>query len=433
MTDPLSAGIPITIDDAHGPVHFYGIPFLEPALVRHLWPGAELRSQHATIAHVMGLVRSDLAERGGRSVAIAHCFAAGVEATPGIEREIRQGGLDVVALSAFEGPDYVALGHIHGRQQLSDRVRYAGAPLHYSFGEADKPRGSWLVEMDAAGLSSVQWLDLPVPRRLTTIRGSLDELLTDVRFAADEDAWVCAQYTDATPQLGPDAALAGEVRVLRDGDAHARGTPRSGRTHLLAPRARCPQRRRARRRIPHARPRGGGRHRARGRAHPRGHRRALARGGVRMRLHRLEIEGFGPFRERQAVDFDAFAADGIFLIAGRTGAGKSSVLDGVCFALYGGAPRYDGVEKRLRSDHCAPDDPTSVMVEFSAAGRRWRVTRSPEYERPKHRGPGLTSEPHRAQLDELVDGGWIGRAARPVDVARELDEILGSISSSSCR
>ena len=144
-----------------------------------------------------------------------------------------------------------------------------------------------------------------------------------------------------------------------------------------------------------------------------------------MRLHRLELEGFGPFRETQVVDFDAFAADGIFLIAGRTGAGKSSVLDGVCFALYGGAPRYDGAEKRLRSDHCAPDDPTRVVVEFSAVGRRWRVTRSPEYERPKQRGAGLTTEPHRAQLDELVGGAWIGRAARPGDVARELDEILG--------
>ena len=59
---------------------------------------------------------------------------------------------------------------------------------------------------------------------------------------------------------------------------------------------------------------------------------------------------------------------------------------------------------------------TSVTVEFSAVGTRWRVTRSPEYERPKHRGPGLTTEPHRAQLDELVDGAWVGRAARPVDV-----------------
>lgn len=144
-----------------------------------------------------------------------------------------------------------------------------------------------------------------------------------------------------------------------------------------------------------------------------------------MRLHRLELAGFGPFREPQVVDFDAFAADGIFLIAGRTGAGKSSVLDGVTFALYGGVPRYDGSERRLRSDHCAPEDPTWVTVEFTAADRRWRVTRSPEYERPKQRGSGMTTEPHRAQLDELVDGDWIGRAARPVDVARELDEILG--------
>ncbi|GAB2844060.1 AAA family ATPase [Microbacterium insulae] len=144
-----------------------------------------------------------------------------------------------------------------------------------------------------------------------------------------------------------------------------------------------------------------------------------------MRLHRLELTGFGPFRERQVVDFDAFAADGIFLISGRTGAGKSSVLDGVTFALYGGVPRYDGSDRRLRSDHCAPDDPTRVSVEFSAGDRRWRVTRSPEYERPKQRGSGMTTEPHRAQLDELVNGEWIGRAARPVDVARELDDILG--------
>ncbi|KQZ85050.1 hypothetical protein ASD56_01365 [Microbacterium sp. Root166] len=144
-----------------------------------------------------------------------------------------------------------------------------------------------------------------------------------------------------------------------------------------------------------------------------------------MRLHSLELEGFGPFRERQVVDFDAFADDGIFLIAGRTGAGKSSVLDGVSFALYGGVPRYDGAERRLRSDHCAPEDPTSVSVEFSAGGRRFRVTRSPEYERPKQRGTGMTTEPHRAQLDELLGDQWTGIAARPVDVARELDEILG--------
>jgi exonuclease SbcC len=143
-----------------------------------------------------------------------------------------------------------------------------------------------------------------------------------------------------------------------------------------------------------------------------------------MRLHRLEVEGFGPFRERQVVDFDAFADDGIFLIAGRTGAGKSSILDAVCFALYGGVPRYEGGEKRLRSDHCQPDDATEVVVEFSTPAGRYRVMRSPEYERPKKRGGGMTMQPSAVQLDTLVGGEWIGLAAKEREAAYELDEIL---------
>ena len=143
-----------------------------------------------------------------------------------------------------------------------------------------------------------------------------------------------------------------------------------------------------------------------------------------MRLHRLEVEGFGPFRARQIVDFDAFADDGIFLIAGRTGAGKSSILDAVCFGLYGGVPRYDGGEKRLRSDHSESDEVSEVVVEFSTPSGRYRVTRSPEYLRPAKRGSGLTKQAAGVALDEWTDGGWIGRAARAVDVGNELDEIL---------
>ncbi|MEU1971215.1 exonuclease SbcCD subunit D [Microbacterium sp. NPDC019599] len=203
VTDPLSVGTPITIDDEHGPVHFYGIPYLEPALVRHLWDGVELRTQAQALAHAMALIEADLDERGGRSVAIAHCFAGDVVPTPGVERDIQQGGLDIVPLSTLDRPDYMALGHIHGHQRLSETVRYAGAPLHYSFGEAGKPRGSWIVELDAEGFASTEWLDLPVPRRLVNLEGTLDELLTDPRFAADEDAWVSARYTDAAPQRDP--------------------------------------------------------------------------------------------------------------------------------------------------------------------------------------------------------------------------------------
>ena len=143
-----------------------------------------------------------------------------------------------------------------------------------------------------------------------------------------------------------------------------------------------------------------------------------------MRLHRLEIEGFGPFLKRQAIDFDAFADDGVFLIGGRTGAGKSSILDAVCFGLYGNVPRYEGGEKRLRSDHCEPADATEVVVEFSTVAGRYRVTRSPEYQRPAKRGGGLTKQASSVALEESVGGQWIGRAAREVDVAHALDEIL---------
>ena len=205
LTDPGEVGTPITVRDEHGPVHVYGIPFLEPALLRHEWPG--VRSQASALAHAMDLVRADLSERAGegpvRAVAAAHCFAAGVEPTPHLERDIQQGGLDVVPLSTFDGVDYVALGHIHGRQQLSDRVRYAGAPLHYSFGEGDKPRGSWLVELDAAGFAGARWLDLPVPRPLRTLRGAFDDLLESTAYADAEESWVAVEYTDALPQADP--------------------------------------------------------------------------------------------------------------------------------------------------------------------------------------------------------------------------------------
>jgi len=207
LTDAEAVGTPITLHDEHGAVHFYGIPYLEPALVRRIWPDATLRTQEQVMRQAMRLVNADRASRGGRSIAIAHCFAAGVEPTPQLEREVRhdlrQGSLDVVPLSDFDGPDYVALGHIHGRAELASNVRYSGAPLHYSFGEAHKPRGSWLVDLDAGGVRSTLWLDLPVPRRLTVLRGTLDEFLADPAHDAHRGDWICAVLTDRTPPSEP--------------------------------------------------------------------------------------------------------------------------------------------------------------------------------------------------------------------------------------
>ncbi|MCP2031234.1 exonuclease SbcC [Okibacterium sp. HSC-33S16] len=144
-----------------------------------------------------------------------------------------------------------------------------------------------------------------------------------------------------------------------------------------------------------------------------------------MKIQRLKIAGFGPYKDEQSIDFERFDDDGIFLITGKTGAGKSSLLDAVCFALYSSVPRYDKTEARLRSDYCEPGDPTFVELEFTVNGTSYRVRRSPEYERPKARGTGTTPQKATAELSRLTVGVWEGIAARPVDVATELDVILG--------
>jgi exonuclease SbcC len=143
-----------------------------------------------------------------------------------------------------------------------------------------------------------------------------------------------------------------------------------------------------------------------------------------MRITRLGFAGFGPYRHEQWIDFRAFEDDGIYLIGGRTGAGKSTILDAVCFALYASVPRFEKGEARLRSDHCAPEDPTWVTLEFSAAGRDYRVTRTPTYDRPKARGEGTTTKAPTAELAVLEDGEWRGVAAKPREVGIELAEIV---------
>ncbi|MGT2424720.1 AAA family ATPase [Amnibacterium kyonggiense] len=143
-----------------------------------------------------------------------------------------------------------------------------------------------------------------------------------------------------------------------------------------------------------------------------------------MRIERLRIVGFGPFADEQEIDFAPLDEAGLFLITGRTGSGKSSILDAICFALYGTAPRYDGAQARLRSDYAEVGAPTAVTLELVAGGERWRVTRSPEYERPKQRGSGTTREPQAATLERWDGADWVGVAARPVDVAEHLGPIL---------
>lgn len=121
-----------------------------------------------------------------------------------------------------------------------------------------------------------------------------------------------------------------------------------------------------------------------------------------MRPHRLRLTAFGAFGDTATVDFDRLAGGGLFLLHGDTGAGKTTLLDAIGFALYGSVPGARAESKRLRSDHAAAGTRTEVELEATLAGRRLRVTRSPEQERAKLRGSGTTKEPARVLLQERV-------------------------------
>ncbi|WP_158675503.1 AAA family ATPase [Nocardia stercoris] len=148
-----------------------------------------------------------------------------------------------------------------------------------------------------------------------------------------------------------------------------------------------------------------------------------------MRLHRLEMTAFGPFAQTAVVDFDALGADGLFLLHGHTGAGKTTVLDAVAFALYGRVPGARNESKRLHSDHADPQTAPRVSLEATIGGRRLRLIRSPEFQRPKKRGDGWRTENASATLEWLdvtASGGVRGQhLSRIPDIGDEIVRLLG--------
>jgi exonuclease SbcC len=123
-----------------------------------------------------------------------------------------------------------------------------------------------------------------------------------------------------------------------------------------------------------------------------------------MRPARIELVAFGPYAGRQVIDFRTLGARTLFLICGPTGAGKTAVLDAIAFSLFGQSSGSERSERKLRSDHAAPDLPTEICFDFQLKDQGFRVVRTPTQERPKKRGEGTTIQGATATL-------W----ARPVD------------------
>jgi exonuclease SbcD len=196
-TDVAQAHRPVVLDDPGGPVAVYAVPYLEPDAVR-IELGCDERSHAAVLGAAMTRVRADLADRPGvRSIVLAHAFVTGAE-TSESERDITVGGIASVPRSVFGGVDYVALGHLHGAQRLSDRVRYSGSPLPFSFSEEHQTKQLLVVELGErpGARLSVESIPTPVHRPLARISGRLDDLLTGSCWAGFVDHFLQVTLTD---------------------------------------------------------------------------------------------------------------------------------------------------------------------------------------------------------------------------------------------
>jgi exonuclease SbcD len=210
---------PVLLDDEHGQVAVYGIPYLEPALgLPGLPPEGEpetgTRGHAAVLGAAARLIRADAAARGAaRTVVLAHAWVArgrtdaeradsARQQASGSERDISVGGIGYAPAGLFDGFGYVALGHLHGRQVLANHLRYAGSPLPYSFSEKDHQKGSWLVEVGADGTASAEWVPAPVYRRLAELSGRLDDLLTSDEHDGHAGDFLAVTLTDTARPEG---------------------------------------------------------------------------------------------------------------------------------------------------------------------------------------------------------------------------------------
>lgn len=163
---------PITLTDNYGPVNLYLLPFLKPAHVRRCFPEREILTYTDALAAAIEAMGVDPAQR---NVLVTHQFVTGAARCD--SEEISVGGTDNVDVSVFEPFDYVALGHIHGPQQVGrETVRYCGTPLKYSFSEAKHQKSVTVVELGEKGAVSVRTVPLTPMRDLAELRGTYEEL-----------------------------------------------------------------------------------------------------------------------------------------------------------------------------------------------------------------------------------------------------------------
>lgn len=205
LSGTAAIGRPVMLDGGSFPLAIYPIPYLDPvASAPEL--DAEAANHEAVLARSVELCLENLSglKTGTRSVGIAHAFVTGAE-TSSSERGIFVGGSEDLPAGVFEGFDYVALGHLHRPQRISDRVWYSGSPLFLSYSELSGDAGKSIMVVDLAADGSIEADAVPIPpfAQLSRISGTLSELLDSDEFTGFEDHWLEVTLTDTSRPENP--------------------------------------------------------------------------------------------------------------------------------------------------------------------------------------------------------------------------------------
>ncbi|MGB0619621.1 MAG: exonuclease SbcCD subunit D [Myxococcota bacterium] len=197
---------PIELGDAHGPVDFVALPFVDPPHARATLGDAELRDHDACNAAMLSRARGSL-RAGRRSVCVAHAFVAGASDSES-ERPLVVGGGGQVSASHFDGFDYVALGHLHRPQRVArDTIRYSGSLMPYSFGEAAHDKSVSIVELSADGSVEIEPVALSPRRAVRVVEGALATLLETSPDGVAADDYLLVRLTDSGALFHPMARL----------------------------------------------------------------------------------------------------------------------------------------------------------------------------------------------------------------------------------
>lgn len=165
---------PVILEDDFGPLNFYLLPFLRPAHVRRFFLDENISSYNDALALAIDQLKPDFSQR---NILITHQFVTGGETSD--SEEISIGGSDNISSALFAGFDYVALGHLHSPQQVSqEHIRYSGSPLKYSFSEKNQRKSAVLLELKEKGLFSYDLLPLIPKRDMREIKGKYDDLVS---------------------------------------------------------------------------------------------------------------------------------------------------------------------------------------------------------------------------------------------------------------